>query len=107
MFPVPPPDQSSSYLTVPFASLLPFGPSREPGLILVSSSGEVRFWDSIGTGLAGAERFSTAKIPLLDTETVDGLERIDVCVVFLPLFLCLRIDRTWFLSLGQRHDSIA
>ena len=78
MFPVPPPDPSSPYLTVPFASLLPFGASREPALILVSSSGEVRFWDSIGTGLAGAEGFSTARIALTQNDSVTGLERVDV-----------------------------
>lgn len=82
MFPVPPPDPSNPYLTVPFASLLPFGVNREPGLILVSSSGEVRFWDSIGTGLAGAERFSTTRIALSENETVNGLERVDVSTVF-------------------------
>jgi nuclear pore complex protein Nup133 len=76
MFPVPAPDPSSPYLTVPFASLLPFGASREPGLILVSSSGEVRFWDSIGTGLAGAERFSTTRIALAENESVNGVERV-------------------------------
>ncbi|KIJ44042.1 hypothetical protein M422DRAFT_30592 [Sphaerobolus stellatus SS14] len=80
MFPVPPPDPSNSYLTLPFASLVSFGASREPGLILVSSSGEVRFWDSIGIGLAGAERFSTAKIDILENEVVQGLEQIDSMV---------------------------
>lgn len=86
MFPVPSPYPSGPYLTVPFASLLPFGASREPGLILVSSTGEVRFWDSIGTGLAGAERFSTARITLSDNETVTGLERVDVCATFITSY---------------------
>jgi nuclear pore complex protein Nup133 len=83
MFPVPSPDPSSPYLTVPLASLLPFGANREPGLILVSSSGEVRFWDSIGTGLAGAERFSSARITLAENETVTGLERVDACITLI------------------------
>jgi len=44
----------------------------------VSSAGEVRFWDSIGIGLAGAERFSTTKISMTDNEMVQGLEQLDV-----------------------------
>lgn len=92
---------------MPFASLLPFGASREPGLILVSSSGEVRLWDDIGSGLAGAERFSTAKIPLSDTETVEGLERVDVCMYFNNVSLSSPYYRVWCLSLGRRHDSTA
>lgn len=47
--------------------------------MLVSSSGEVRLWDSIGIGLAGAERFSSNKVVLTEGETVSGLERIGVC----------------------------
>ncbi|KAF8522246.1 Non-repetitive/WGA-negative nucleoporin C-terminal-domain-containing protein [Hysterangium stoloniferum] len=80
IFPVPPPDLSSTYMTVPFASLVSFGSSREPGLIMVSDSGEIRFWDSIGIGLAGAERFSTTRVDLAVDEMVCGLERIDAMV---------------------------
>lgn len=78
MFPVPSSTSSSPYLTLPFAFLVHFGTSREPGLILVSSSGEVRFWDGIGIGLAGAERFSVTNMDLMENETIQGLEQIDV-----------------------------
>ncbi|KAF8580879.1 hypothetical protein K439DRAFT_263579 [Ramaria rubella] len=80
IFPVPPPDPSSPYLTLPYASLLSFGAPREPGLLLIASSGETRFWDSIGTGLAGAERFNTSRIDLGENEAVTGVEHVDAMV---------------------------
>lgn len=75
---MPPPDLSSSHPAALHALLVPFGTSREPGLILVSSTGELRLWDSIGIGLAGAERFSSTKVDLAENEVISGLDRIEV-----------------------------
>ncbi|KAF5377077.1 hypothetical protein D9757_007737 [Collybiopsis confluens] len=61
----------------PFHSLVPWGSGREPGLILVSTAGEVRFWDSVGMGLAGGDRYSTIHIALASEDIVTGLKRID------------------------------
>lgn len=61
----------------PFHAFVPFGSEREPGLILVSSFGEVRFWESIGIGLAGGEHFSTADLKLQPGEDVTTFTRSD------------------------------
>ncbi|KAJ7582654.1 hypothetical protein C8J56DRAFT_955381 [Mycena floridula] len=64
-------------LDPPFHGLFPHGSSREPGLVLVSSSGEIRFWDSIGIGLAGGEHYSTSNLGLSADEVVTNLIRAD------------------------------
>ncbi|GJJ12103.1 hypothetical protein Clacol_006344 [Clathrus columnatus] len=97
IFPVPPADPSLPYPTVPYASFVPFGPSREPGLILVSGSGELRFWDSIGIGLAGAERFSSTKVDLIENDFVTGLERLETTI-----FILKTTSKLYRLSLTSR-----
>lgn len=61
----------------PFYALFPHGSAREPGLLLVSTSGEIRLWDSIGIGLAGGEQYTTAQLELGSSE-VTNLIRADV-----------------------------
>ncbi|KAA1471121.1 hypothetical protein DENSPDRAFT_837049 [Dentipellis sp. KUC8613] len=73
IFPCPM-DQSQ---TAPFHAFVPYGVSREPGLVLVSSSGEIRFWDSISIGLAGGEPFSRSQLELEAGETASSLSRSD------------------------------
>ncbi|KAF8654069.1 hypothetical protein AX16_003602 [Volvariella volvacea WC 439] len=59
----------------PFHALVPYGPSREPGLILISPTGFIRLWDSIGIGLAGGENYTTSELELQDGELVTNLVR--------------------------------
>ncbi|KAJ6502530.1 hypothetical protein C8R45DRAFT_622368 [Mycena sanguinolenta] len=61
----------------PFHELVPYTTAREPGLILVSLSGEIRFWDSIGIGLAGGQNYSTTDLNLSSDEVVTNLLRVD------------------------------
>ncbi|THU89518.1 hypothetical protein K435DRAFT_969042 [Dendrothele bispora CBS 962.96] len=61
----------------PFHSLIPYGPGREPGLILISIIGEIRFWDSIGIGLAGGENYTTTYLNLESEDLVTNLLRVD------------------------------
>ncbi|KAK2466879.1 hypothetical protein APHAL10511_001137 [Amanita phalloides] len=63
--------------TPPFHALVPYSPNREPGLVLVSSSGMIRFWDSIGIGLAGGEHFYAASLNLPSGQQVTNLIRSD------------------------------
>ncbi|KAJ3516620.1 hypothetical protein NLJ89_g1011 [Agrocybe chaxingu] len=68
-----------SSLRPPFHALVPQGPSREPGLILVSPDGKIRFWDSIGIGLAGGENFNASQLDDMEyDEEVTNLIRADV-----------------------------
>ncbi|KAJ7219294.1 hypothetical protein GGX14DRAFT_591296, partial [Mycena pura] len=61
----------------PFHGLVPYTSAREPGLILVSLSGEIRFWDSIGIGLAGGQNYSTTELGLSSDDVVTNLIRAD------------------------------
>ncbi|KAH8833666.1 Non-repetitive/WGA-negative nucleoporin C-terminal-domain-containing protein [Flagelloscypha sp. PMI_526] len=73
IFPTPCLDSEAS---PPFATLIPYGATREPGLMLVSPSGHVRVWDSIGLGLAGVDHFLAYSLGLTN-ETVTHLARAD------------------------------
>ncbi|KAF9265417.1 methyltransferase type 11 [Marasmius fiardii PR-910] len=61
----------------PFHCLVPYSSGREPGLILVSTIGEIRFWDSIGIGLAGGDRYTTTQLGITSEELVTNLIRVD------------------------------
>ncbi|KIM87137.1 hypothetical protein PILCRDRAFT_64451 [Piloderma croceum F 1598] len=61
----------------PYHALVPYGPSREPGLILLSVKGEIRFWDSIGIGLAGGEHYSSTLLDLVGSEYISNFIRAD------------------------------
>ena len=63
----------------PLHGLVPQGPSREPGLILISPAGQIRFWDSISMGLAGGDNFIASQIEDMDEdEEVTNLVSADV-----------------------------
>lgn len=58
---------------------MPQGNSREPGLVLVSATGQIRFWDSIGIGLAGGDNFISSQVDNMNyQEEVTNLIRVDV-----------------------------
>ncbi|KAF8964670.1 hypothetical protein BDZ97DRAFT_1660027 [Flammula alnicola] len=62
----------------PFHALVPQGLSREPGLILVSAAGHIRFWDSIGIGLAGGDNYVVSQLEDVEyDEEVTNLVRAD------------------------------
>ncbi len=62
----------------PLHAFVPYGSSREPGLILASPSGEVWFWNNIGVGLAGGEQYSKILLELESNEIISSLTRLDV-----------------------------
>lgn len=62
----------------PLHALVPQG-SREPGLILVSVGGKIRFWENIGIGLAGGDNFTASMLEDVEhDEEVTNLVRADV-----------------------------
>ncbi|TEB36359.1 hypothetical protein FA13DRAFT_1727949 [Coprinellus micaceus] len=69
--------QKMTFSIPPFHALVPHGASQEPGLILLSHSGHVRFWQSIGMGLAGGENFAPFDLNLREGESVTNLTRVD------------------------------
>jgi nuclear pore complex protein Nup133 len=62
------------------AAFVQYGSLREPGLLLLSSTGELRFWGSISVGLSGAEGFFTAQLTLQLGESVVALNRVEVSI---------------------------
>lgn len=71
--------QGEEALTLlPSISLVPYGPTREPGLIACSATGEIRFWNSVATGLTGAEKYQLTQLTLSKNELVNRLYRCEV-----------------------------
>ncbi|KAG8948275.1 hypothetical protein FRC04_009913 [Tulasnella sp. 424] len=77
IFPMPPATSTLGNLLTPFASFVPYGTTREPGLIVASGTGELRFWDSVDTGLAGAENYTGTQLDLVTDEYLTGLYRYE------------------------------
>ncbi|CAK9785321.1 unnamed protein product [Cutaneotrichosporon oleaginosum] len=74
VFPAPQPTRSHM-ATVPPA-LAAFYGSTEPGLILVSATGEVRFWESMGLALHNVQRFQSLQLDL-GLDFAEGLWKLD------------------------------
>ncbi|KAI0957243.1 hypothetical protein AcW1_005700 [Taiwanofungus camphoratus] len=72
-----PQDVFQDAMVTPFHALVPYGPSREPGLIISSPTGQIRFWDSLGMGLAGGDKFALSSLELDEGENVTTLTRSD------------------------------
>lgn len=70
--------QDSEQVSPPFHCLIPYSSSREPGLILLSLDGQIRFWDSIGIGLAGGNHYTSISLNIPTGEHVTNLVRSDV-----------------------------
>ncbi|KAF9464745.1 hypothetical protein BDZ94DRAFT_1161306 [Collybia nuda] len=71
------PHDSDRIPSTPLHGLIPFNSSREPGLLLISLRGNIRFWDSIGIGLAGGDHYTTVYLQLSDEEEITNLIRSD------------------------------
>lgn len=74
----------SDPMDTPFHALVPHGPTREPGLIIISPQGQIRFWDGLGMGLAGGDNFAHFVLDLEEGETMTTLTRSDVRPHFIP-----------------------
>lgn len=64
--------------SLPFCGLVPRRSGREPGLVLVYPSGQVRFWDGVEASLTGADRMQSLSIPVGYEETVSEFVRLEV-----------------------------
>nr|XP_019048984.1 hypothetical protein I302_02764 [Kwoniella bestiolae CBS 10118]OCF27914.1 hypothetical protein I302_02764 [Kwoniella bestiolae CBS 10118] len=77
-FPSPPVSYSATPTQPPtLAGLYTGSANSEPGMILVSSSGEIRFWESMSSALANVERFQEVYVELGDDDSVEKLWKID------------------------------
>lgn len=83
-FAVPPSNVSTDdlsiavYAPLPLACLVHYGSrAREPGLLVSSVDGHLRFWDGLSIARTGVERFASATLP--------GLEKGDIVRHVLPV----------------------
>ncbi|KAG2031047.1 hypothetical protein BDR03DRAFT_1032191 [Suillus americanus] len=78
ILPCPPSCQDYAQpLSAPFHALVPSRSRSEPGLVLLSIRGDIRFWDSITSGLAGGGSFESINLELGEGEYTSGLLRVD------------------------------
>ncbi|KAG8888995.1 hypothetical protein FRB98_006259 [Tulasnella sp. 332] len=61
----------------PVAEFVPYDGAREPGLLVASPSGEIRYWESINAGLSGAEKYHKSQVNLEHTEYVKAIYRYE------------------------------
>ncbi|MBW0480464.1 hypothetical protein O181_020179 [Austropuccinia psidii MF-1] len=52
---------------------------REPGLLLLSPTGELRAWDSLSLALSGVDKYTSIQVQLHDTELVRCLQPLTWC----------------------------
>ncbi|KZT42039.1 hypothetical protein SISSUDRAFT_1125969 [Sistotremastrum suecicum HHB10207 ss-3] len=86
--------------------LVPNG-NREPGLLLISPSGEARFWDSLSYGLSGAERFYTAQVLAPTDGIVSGIYRYTDSTYIVVTTASLPYRLTIVSSLGKYSIRVA
>jgi nuclear pore complex protein Nup133 len=60
------------------AALYTGSSASEPGMILVSSTGEVRFWESMSLALANVERYQAIQMELGQDDYVQRIWKCDV-----------------------------
>jgi nuclear pore complex protein Nup133 len=82
VFPVPQPEglslAAAVFAPLPFGSLVNYGSDRDPGFLLVSSTGQVRFWEGINMALSGADKFHSIAIYLSAGELVKSMVSLQV-----------------------------
>ncbi|OCF44072.1 hypothetical protein I317_02025 [Kwoniella heveanensis CBS 569] len=77
-FPAPPASYSSTPTLPPtLAALYTDSTSSEPGMILVSSTGEVRFWENMSVALSNVDRFQEIYLELGEDDFAERLWKID------------------------------
>ncbi|GAA5844336.1 hypothetical protein JCM5353_008463 [Sporobolomyces roseus] len=79
---LPLPSTVKAYSPLSFASLVPSPSSsssnsahqREPGLLVLSPTGQLRLWESVSLSLSGVERFKSTSLPLQESEMIRSLQ---------------------------------
>jgi nuclear pore complex protein Nup133 len=78
-FPAPQLSRGYGQVIPPVLSAFYSGSSTgEPGLLLISPTGEVHFWETISMALSNVDRYREAEIELGDDDYADKIWRIDV-----------------------------
>ncbi|WRT63927.1 uncharacterized protein IL334_000854 [Kwoniella shivajii] len=77
-FPSPPASYSITSTQPPTLAVLYTGSSSsEPGMVLVSTTGEIRFWESMSLALANVDRYQEIYVELGEDDFIERLWTID------------------------------
>lgn len=57
----------------------------------MSPSGEIRFWDSLGSALSNVDRYQQVQLDLGDDEYADRIWALGVSISLFPRMICLDI----------------
>jgi nuclear pore complex protein Nup133 len=68
----------------PVVAALHHAGAGEPGVILVSPAGEVRFWENTSQALSNVDRYHTAQLELGPDDHADRIWPVDVSRSLLP-----------------------
>lgn len=78
-FPAPSPEYGHTTTQSPVIAALYTGSSSgEPGMILISSTGTIRFWESMSLALANVDRYQNIKLELAEDDFADMIWNVDV-----------------------------
>ncbi|KAF8313388.1 hypothetical protein DL93DRAFT_2167809 [Clavulina sp. PMI_390] len=75
IFSNPPTTSTNTNIQTPLAALVPYRNSSEPGLLLCSQDGSIRFWENVSLGLAGGDSFRTLKLAVAVGEHITRVLR--------------------------------
>lgn len=96
----PNPASSLSAKDLPLSSFVPYQSSQEPGLMLISTTGDLRFWVNVSLGLTGGESYYRVRVPVSTSERVLQIHRIEVrrsfCIKNLGLSLIFLLRQRFF-----------
>lgn len=76
-FPTPIPSRSHLPNIPPALAAFYGARAAEPGLVLVSATGEVRLWESMSLALANVQRFQSIELPLGSDDFAEHIYRLD------------------------------
>lgn len=81
-FPVPQSDTMSlsaaMFSPVPFTAFVPQGAARDPGFLLIASTGQIRFWSSLSSALSSIDKCAASDLSLEQGEVVRDMDTIEV-----------------------------
>ena len=99
-FPAPIPSYGHAASQPPVLAALYTGASSgEPGMILISTTGHVRFWETMSLALANVERYQSMKLELGDDDLAQRIFKIDVSALTCTWW------REFILSISRAHLS--
>ncbi|GFZ42386.1 hypothetical protein JCM24511_00101, partial [Saitozyma sp. JCM 24511] len=107
-FPAPPPSRPQSGVPPPIlAALYVSSNNSEPGVILLSPTGELRFWDSMSLALANVERYQVVQLELGSDDYAERIWHVEGNVFVITTTTSLAFRLTIVSQGGRLVPSVA